>query len=181
MPSQDKEQLEGMDSTEKTAVKQEVPALGQEDVSKKKRSRRKAKLDETAAQAESEKKEASAKQRKRHDRNAAHADMNASTAEPAPIQEPISGSKNEADVEPPEAAETQGALLQVLESPLKKKERNETHERDRVYIRKDLKDRLDALSEQRSKGFKTLLINYGLEKALDELEQSEAVARSSEE
>ncbi|MBP1157591.1 MULTISPECIES: hypothetical protein [unclassified Paenibacillus] len=180
MPSKDKEQLEGMDSTEKTTVIQEVPVTGQEEASKKKGSRRKLKLEEaeaTAALTAAETKETPAKQRRRYARKAA----NASEAGPVPPQEPVGGPKASVDVEPPTAAETQYALLQVLESPLKKKERNETHERDRVYVRKDLKDRLDALSEHRSKGFKTMLINYGLEKALDELEQAEAAAQSSEE
>ncbi len=73
-----------------------------------------------------------------------------------------------------DTAEDAAPVLQLLETRLKKKERNETHDKDRVFIRKDLKLRLDALAENRSKGFKTLLLNYGLEKALDELEQAEA-------
>ncbi|WP_025844906.1 hypothetical protein [Paenibacillus ehimensis] len=70
--------------------------------------------------------------------------------------------------------ESTAPVLQRLGARLKKKERNETHDKDRVFIRKDLKLRLDALAENRGKGFKTLLLNYGLEKALDELEQAEA-------
>ncbi|MEC0212505.1 hypothetical protein P4H70_26595 [Paenibacillus ehimensis] len=70
--------------------------------------------------------------------------------------------------------ENTAPVLQRLGTRLKKKERNETHDKDRVFIRKDLKLRLDALAENRGKGFKTLLLNYGLEKALDELEQAEA-------
>lgn len=73
------------------------------------------------------------------------------------------------------ARETADApLLSRLEVGLRKKDRNETHDKDRVYIRKDLKVRLDAVAESRSKGFKTLLLNYGLEKALEELEQANA-------
>ncbi|WP_239551498.1 hypothetical protein [Paenibacillus elgii] len=73
-----------------------------------------------------------------------------------------------------DTAEDAAPVLQLLETRLKKKERSETHDKDRVFIRKDLKLRLDALAENRGKGFKTLLLNYGLEKALDELEQAEA-------
>ncbi|KEQ25069.1 hypothetical protein [Paenibacillus tyrfis] len=73
-----------------------------------------------------------------------------------------------------DTAEDAAPVLQLLETRLKKKERGETHDKDRVFIRKDLKLRLDALAENRGKGFKTLLLNYGLEKALDELEQAEA-------
>ncbi|WP_010492989.1 hypothetical protein [Paenibacillus elgii] len=73
-----------------------------------------------------------------------------------------------------DTAEDAAPVLQLLETRLKKKERSETHDKDRVFVRKDLKLRLDALAENRGKGFKTLLLNYGLEKALDELEQAEA-------
>ncbi|PUA40588.1 hypothetical protein C8Z91_03760 [Paenibacillus elgii] len=73
-----------------------------------------------------------------------------------------------------DTAEDAAPVLLLLETRLKKKERSETHDKDRVFIRKDLKLRLDALAENRGKGFKTLLLNYGLEKALDELEQAEA-------
>ncbi|WP_261381332.1 hypothetical protein [Paenibacillus cremeus] len=72
------------------------------------------------------------------------------------------------------------SLTQVLEGKLKKKQRSETHDKERVYLRKDLKERLDALSLNRSKGFKTLILNYGLEKALDELEQAAAQLREDE-
>ncbi|UUZ82886.1 hypothetical protein LJK88_02340 [Paenibacillus sp. P26] len=71
------------------------------------------------------------------------------------------------------------SLPLLLESKLKKKERNETHDKDRVFIRKDLKERLEALAARRGKGFKTLLLNYGLEKALDELEQMGASPEES--
>lgn len=72
-------------------------------------------------------------------------------------------------------------LHPVLGSRLKKKERNQTYQKDRVYIRKDLKKRLDTLAATRSKGFRTLLLNYGLEKALDELEQADSALRQGEE
>ncbi|WP_159887247.1 hypothetical protein [Paenibacillus puerhi] len=78
------------------------------------------------------------------------------------------------------AAEAAGGLQGVLDRQLKKKDRKQTHEKDGVYIRKDLKERLDQAAEHRSKGFKTLLLNYGLEKALDELEQAEALNRIKE-
>lgn len=143
MPPQKKEQLEGMVTTEAAIMKQETPASDRKEASMtKRRSRRK-----TAVA------------------NAGAAEQDQETASSVVITEDIPAE------EPPAAPmKTQNALLQVLEGPLKKKERNETHERNRVYIRKDLKERLDALAEHRSKGFKTLLLNYGLEKALDELE-----------
>ncbi|WP_281890306.1 hypothetical protein [Paenibacillus sp. YYML68] len=70
-------------------------------------------------------------------------------------------------------------LSLMLGGPLKKKQRKDTHEKSRMHIRKDLMERLEKLAEGRSKGFKTLLLNYGLEKALDELEQAEAARRGS--
>lgn len=76
--------------------------------------------------------------------------------------------------EPVVAEPQEEPLISLLEVGLKKKERSETHDKDRVYIRKDLKARLDAVAEGRGKGFKTLLLNYGLEKALEELESAEA-------
>lgn len=97
----------------------------------------------------------------------------------AAAAEPIAESTSSADTAEGKTAaagtaEDAAPVLQLLETRLKKKERSETHDKDRVFIRKDLKLRLDALAENRGKGFKTLLLNYGLEKALDELEQAEA-------
>ncbi|GMX65768.1 hypothetical protein Elgi_50390 [Paenibacillus elgii] len=94
----------------------------------------------------------------------------------AAAAEPAALSADAAEVKTAETdtAEDAAPVLQLLETRLKKKERSETHDKDRVFIRKDLKLRLDALAENRGKGFKTLLLNYGLEKALDELEQAEA-------
>ncbi|MUG71212.1 hypothetical protein [Paenibacillus validus] len=71
-------------------------------------------------------------------------------------------------------------LQRLLGRRLKKKKRNETHEKDSVYIRKDLKERLAKLAANHGKGFRTLLLNYGLEKALDELEQADAALRQGE-
>ncbi|WP_163852432.1 hypothetical protein [Paenibacillus elgii] len=94
----------------------------------------------------------------------------------AAAAEPAAASADTAEVKTAatDTVEDAAPVLQLLETRLKKKERSETHDKDRVFIRKDLKLRLDALAENRSKGFKTLLLNYGLEKALDELEQAEA-------
>ncbi|SCW79221.1 hypothetical protein SAMN04487970_104835 [Paenibacillus tianmuensis] len=102
----------------------------------------------------------------------------------APAAEPAGESASsaataEVDTAATDTAEEAAPVLQLLETPLKKKERSETHDKDRVFIRKDLKLRLDALAENRSKGFKTLLLNYGLEKALDELEQAEAARQEN--
>ncbi|MCP3774954.1 hypothetical protein NLX71_16875 [Paenibacillus sp. MZ04-78.2] len=102
----------------------------------------------------------------------------------APAAEPAGESASsaataEVDTAATDTAEEAAPVLQLLESRLKKKERSETHDKDRVFIRKDLKLLLDALAENRSKGFKTLLLNYGLEKALDELEQAEAARQEN--
>ncbi|MBU7317837.1 hypothetical protein [Paenibacillus oleatilyticus] len=94
-------------------------------------------------------------------------------SEPA-AESPSSADTAEVKSAATDTAEDAAPVLQLLETRLKKKERSETHDKDRVFIRKDLKLRLDALAENRGKGFKTLLLNYGLEKALDELEQAEA-------
>ncbi|MFB6366880.1 hypothetical protein ACFCP7_23025 [Paenibacillus elgii] len=99
-------------------------------------------------------------------------------AEPAG-ESASSAATAEVDTAATDMAEEAAPVLQLLETPLKKKERSETHNKDRVFIRKDLKLRLDALAENRSKGFKTLLLNYGLEKALDELEQAEAARQEN--
>ncbi|MDQ1911490.1 hypothetical protein RAC89_13700 [Paenibacillus sp. GD4] len=97
----------------------------------------------------------------------------AKAAPPVPAAEPVADDSGV--VAEPVAAEPQEEpLISLLEVGLKKKERSETHDKDRVYIRKDLKARLDAVAEGRGKGFKTLLLNYGLEKALEELESAEA-------
>ncbi|XOK60602.1 hypothetical protein ACJ7K1_29495 [Paenibacillus elgii] len=97
----------------------------------------------------------------------------AAPSEPA-VESPSSADTAEGKTAATDTAEDAAPVLQLLETRLKKKERSETHDKDRVFIRKDLKLRLDALAENRGKGFKTLLLNYGLEKALDELEQAEA-------
>lgn len=97
----------------------------------------------------------------------------AAPSEPA-AESPSSADTAEVKTAATDTAEDAAPVLQLLETRLKKKERSETHDKDRVFIRKDLKLRLDALAENRGKGFKTLLLNYGLEKALDELEQAEA-------
>ncbi|MFB0845983.1 hypothetical protein [Paenibacillus oleatilyticus] len=97
----------------------------------------------------------------------------AAPSEPA-VESPSSADTVEVKTAATDTAEDAAPVLQLLETRLKKKERSETHDKDRVFIRKDLKLRLDALAENRGKGFKTLLLNYGLEKALDELEQAEA-------
>lgn len=176
MPPQEKEQLEGIDTTEMAMMLQDTPASGQMEASRTKRSRRKTASSETEGHKEGETqpalgmKEPSAKLRKRTARKSAV--VNASEAEPDPgIATSVVITEDTPAAEPPTAPMgAHGTLLQVLEGPWKKKDRNETHERNRVYIRKDLKERLDALAKHRSKGFKTLLVNYGLEKALDELE-----------
>ncbi|KPV56445.1 hypothetical protein QJ48_27655 [Paenibacillus sp. A3] len=102
----------------------------------------------------------------------------AATAEPAG-ESALSAATAEVKTAATETTEDVAPVLQLLETRLKKKERSETHDKDRVFIRKDLKLRLDALAENRSKGFKTLLLNYGLEKALDELEQAEAARQEN--
>ncbi|MCP1309868.1 hypothetical protein [Paenibacillus tyrfis] len=99
-------------------------------------------------------------------------------AEPAG-ESALSAATAEVKTAATETTEDAAPVLQLLETRLKKKERSETHDKDRVFIRKDLKLRLDALAENRSKGFKTLLLNYGLEKALDELEQAEAARQEN--
>ncbi|ALS24271.1 hypothetical protein [Paenibacillus naphthalenovorans] len=173
MPPQEK-QLEGMVTTETAVMMQEIPASDRKGLSPTKRSRRKTAAPETEAPKAGETKpalevkESVAKLRKRAKSavaNDGEAEQEPGIASPVVITEDIPAAK---PAESPMG--TRSALLQVLEGTLKKKERNETHEQYRVYIRKDLKKRLDALAEHQNKGFKTLLLNYGLEKTLDELE-----------
>lgn len=63
------------------------------------------------------------------------------------------------------------SLIELLEQPLKKNKRRETHDKVKVRLRKDLLAKLDTLSEDQPKGFKTRLLNYGLERALAEFER----------
>ncbi|MBP1996373.1 hypothetical protein [Paenibacillus eucommiae] len=65
-------------------------------------------------------------------------------------------------------AESREVILQ--EEKIDKKQRKETHTKHPFFIRNDLLERLDSLSKLKGKGFKTNLINYALEKSLDELE-----------
>lgn len=58
-----------------------------------------------------------------------------------------------------------------LNSKLNKKTRNETYTKERFFVRNDLNERLKTLVKSKSKGYKTGLINYALEKTLDELEK----------
>ncbi|SDD78076.1 hypothetical protein SAMN02799630_04022 [Paenibacillus sp. UNCCL117] len=97
-----------------------------------------------------------------------------------PIEPPAATGTGSSRLSESASEAADGRLLELLGSELKKKERKQTHEKDGVHIRKDLKERLDQACMNRSKGFKTLLLNYGLEKALDELERVEAENRITE-
>lgn len=57
------------------------------------------------------------------------------------------------------------------EEKFDKKLRKDTHTKERFFIRNDLNERLEVLALTQAKGFKTQLINYALEKALDEVEK----------
>ncbi|MBW7455989.1 hypothetical protein ACFOLF_02065 [Paenibacillus sepulcri] len=61
----------------------------------------------------------------------------------------------------------------VPQVKLDKKLRKETHSKAEFYIRKDLLERVKTISQEKGKGFKTNLINYALEQALDGLEGSD--------
>lgn len=53
----------------------------------------------------------------------------------------------------------------------------DTHTRETFLLRNDLKLRLEELSKKHKRGFKTELINYSLEKVLEELTQGDQQRR----
>lgn len=80
-----------------------------------------------------------------------------------------------ATVEPIEPTETIESLaIEVTETlpvTINKKQRKETHTKEKFYIRNDLLERLKALTKGKGKkSFKTTFINDALEKSLNELE-----------
>lgn len=60
--------------------------------------------------------------------------------------------------------------IEEFEKRLKKPTVEETHTRGTWLIRNDLLKRLEKLARHQQRGFKTHLVNYALERVLDELE-----------
>lgn len=63
-------------------------------------------------------------------------------------------------------------LLNKYDAKIKKPRIEDTHTRTTFLFRNDLRDRLDKLSEDKSRGFKTIVMNEAIEAILDELERS---------
>lgn len=62
--------------------------------------------------------------------------------------------------------------IKEFEKRIKKPTIEETHTRGTYLIRNDLLKRLNKLAKHQHRGFKTHLVNYALERILDELENS---------
>lgn len=72
----------------------------------------------------------------------------------------------------PKNSRSEGSLSDVLESFSKPKV-EETHTRATFLIKNETLAKLDELARGKGKGFKTKLLNYVLEKAVDELLEME--------
>lgn len=93
------------------------------------------------------------------------------TTKPAPSKRKTSQTKpaNEAKAIS-EAIETTASSDSI--EIISKKQRKETHSKEKYYVRNDLLKKLKALTKSNGKSFKTSFINDAIEKSLNELEAS---------
>jgi hypothetical protein len=66
-------------------------------------------------------------------------------------------------------------LTEIIQEKENKLTFEEQHTRETFFIRNDLRTRFIELAKQHKRGFKTEIINYALEKALDEIEKKNTI------